>query len=106
MEQAFKTVVEYFGEDVKSATPEIFFGTFAGFVRSLEVRASLCLDGCPVDDERLKSGDLQRARKDNDREAEAARKAAERVAKEAEKAKAKDKDKVHCATHEFPVRDC
>ncbi|KAJ3049045.1 Diaphanous [Rhizophlyctis rosea] len=70
MEQAFKSVVEYFGEDVKSATPEAFLGTFAAFVRSLE-----------------------RARKDNEREAEAARKAAERAAKEEEKAKAKDKDK-------------
>ncbi|KAJ3031043.1 Diaphanous [Rhizophlyctis rosea] len=68
MEKEFKAVVEYFGEDVKSATPEVFLGTFAAFVRNLE-----------------------RARKDNERDAEAARKAEERAAKEAEKAKLKEK---------------
>ncbi|KAI8837101.1 formin homology 2 domain-containing protein [Chytridium lagenaria] len=57
-ETAFKSAVEFFGEDVKSATPESFFSVFWKF-------------GC----------DLERARKDVEREAELQKKAAGRAEK-------------------------
>ncbi|KAJ3316974.1 hypothetical protein HDU76_001433 [Blyttiomyces sp. JEL0837] len=55
MDTAFKTTVEFFGEDPKTATPEGFFSIFWKFV-----------------------ADLDRARKENEKEAEASRKATEK----------------------------
>ncbi|KAJ3217043.1 Dishevelled associated activator of morphogenesis 2 [Dinochytrium kinnereticum] len=57
-ETAFKSAVEFFGEDPKSATPESFFNIFWKF-----------------------STDLEKSRKDAERDAETQRKAAERADK-------------------------
>ncbi|KAI8801981.1 formin homology 2 domain-containing protein [Cladochytrium replicatum] len=67
MENGFKSAVEFFGDDLKSATPESFFSQFWNFTQNLE-----------------------KARKDNEKDAEAARKAEERAAKVAEKGKDKE----------------
>ncbi|KAJ3283018.1 Dishevelled associated activator of morphogenesis 2 [Borealophlyctis nickersoniae] len=81
MEALFKSMVEFFGEEPKTATPETFFAVFSGFIHSLEVSvwdvppSSMNYVG------KLLSGYTrwqQKARKDNEREVEAARKAAER----------------------------
>ncbi|KAJ3079256.1 Dishevelled associated activator of morphogenesis 2 [Quaeritorhiza haematococci] len=58
MESAFKSCVEYFGEDPKTAVPETFFGIFWTFLSNLE-----------------------KARKDNEKEDELRRKAEEKAAK-------------------------
>jgi len=37
MRDSFKNIVEYFGEDIKTATSEGFFGIFWTFLKELEV---------------------------------------------------------------------
>ena len=58
MENCFKNCVEYFGEDIKTSTPESFFGTFHTFFHQFE-----------------------KAKKDNERELEIAKRAEEKAAK-------------------------
>jgi len=43
MEDSFKELVQYYGEDPKSTTPESFFMVFWNFAQNLDVSISLVL---------------------------------------------------------------
>jgi hypothetical protein len=70
MDTRFKECVEFYGEDVKSATPESFLGIFKSFFTN-----------------------FANARKDNEAEAGSKRKNEERIKKEAAKAIEKEAQK-------------
>lgn len=58
LQEAYESVVEYFGENPKTTSPSVFFPLFSRFTKAYKVQVS---DG-PLPDSRGRSGDHFRPR--------------------------------------------